>query len=598
MKRMISFAMGLLMVISLLAVPVLAETDNQNGPTTDPSQEPSQPASNIPSDFDLEFTIFQVDGNTLTVQWNREESGNATVTGFRVDNTDLTVSNGNTDTFTVNLSKLHPGVYTEIEVYLKAAGAAAGREEKFTKQQFLVRGGDINITIKDLDLDDVGHVTAVLVDQYGSPISGEYYDYTVTVWVKGDSSETCRPDENGRIVSKGITDDDTDEGKKDVLIKAENDSSVKAKVPGFENVVFNFVGANKSFFEQTVTTAPTTSNSTTSSSTTSTQPPTTTAPTEPEITVSPTSPSQSTGSSQETLPTYELVPGAGTTSMMDGNIAVNITVDTNILKTFGLKKEDFDGKGRLIIKSETYQALVGNSSGSVTLNLLSPHVAISDGLIQGAINGVSDFSTYSVSERRSVVFDLSLIMTVNGISAEIDPISGDYMLQIPVPASMKGAEKLALTIYNGATLETPVAVQEQDGTIRFKASPKGTYVLMGFMAEDAGKAGGVPTVVIILLIVGVLLLAGAIVLLYFFVIRKPKNDEEDEDEQYDELGNPLFQEEMGTNQHSSADTGMTEATDDQSGQYVRLDDVLEDERYQRPKMDPPPKKPGNYDIDL
>jgi hypothetical protein len=175
-----------------------------------------------------------------------------------------------------------------------------------------------------------------------------------------------------------------------------------------------------------------------------------------------------------------------------------------------------------------------------------------------------------------------------------------------VPASMKNAEKLAVTIYNGSTLETPVPVSIKDGAIHFKASPKGTYVLMGFMAEEDGKAGGVPTLVIVLLIVGVLLLAGAGVLLYFFVIRKPKDGDEEDDEEmeyieYDELGNPILTGGAGSGDEEA--DNITEDFDEHPDQYVRLDDVLDDEWTRKPENNQPPKppqkkNPNDYDIDL
>lgn len=597
MKRIISFALSLLMAASLLAVPVLAEGEEDITTTTGSEQEPTAPVSGIPSDFDLKFTRFQVSGDTLTVTWNRAESNGATVTSVRVDNTDLSVSNGNTDTFTVSLSKLRPGVYTEMEVYLQAAGSAAGREEKFTKEQTLAKGGDIDITIKPLELNSNGQVVATLVDQYNRPIS----DYRVKMQV-GSVTENRTTDENGQAVS-GTPIGNTDQDKAGVLVIAENSTKV------IENATFNFVGANKSFFEGTITTAPPTTKPTTPSSTTTTQQTTTPTTKEPVITTGTAGSNQTTNGTQETLPTYEIVPGAGTTSIVDDNVAVNMNVDTNILSLFGLSKEDFDGQGRLLMSPETYQALVGDSSGSVMLNLLSPRVEISDGLIQGAINGVSDFSAYSVSQRKSVVFDLSLALSVNGVDTEIEPVTGEYMLQIPVPASMKDAEKLAITIYNGTTLETPVEVTVKDGAIHFKASPTGTYVLMGFMAEEGSKAGGVPTLVIVLLIVGVLLLAGAGVLLYFFVIRKPKEqDGQGDDEayiEYDELGNPIVHEDAAWD---NGDNGAAESDGDaenenQSTEYVRLDDMLEDEwtqNQQEPKtpQSPPKKNPSDYDIDL
>lgn len=192
-------------------------------------------------------------------------------------------------------------------------------------------------------------------------------------------------------------------------------------------------------------------------------------------------------------------------------------------RRFGLTQNDFATKGRMLLSPEAYQSLV-TSNGTLMLNLRSSNAVISEALVQGALSGNSDFSAYPSDRRKVVAFDLSLLTQSDGSYVDLTDTNVTVEIQLPIPASMKNSDKMAITIYDGGTLVKPMQVDIKDGTVTFQTNNMGTFVLMGFLGES-GKGAPVSILVIVLLVVGVLLLVGAGLLLYFFVIRKPKDDE-------------------------------------------------------------------------
>ena len=535
MKRILSLLLCLAMFLTVSGL-VLAEGESSS--TTDPTG-PSGPTE-PPVPFEFEVVSSSQSGNTLTVRWNQSEAGGAMVTAVRIDGTDITVTISPTspDTFTVSLNTLKTGIYDTVRFTL-----LNGTKQDYVERKLrVIKGGDLNLEFDPLTRNAAGKVVATLKDEHGRPVGG----YTVKMEV-GNVSETQTTNANGQAISDTPI-NDTDAAKKTVLCIAENWTKTE------NGVTIRYLGTQKGFFDGfTVPPEPTSTQPPTQPPTTGTTDSPTTAP-PPVITTGTKDPTASAGSTDSTTGvTYPTILGAGTTANVDNRIAVNLSLDSGILNLFGLSQTDFATKGRMLMTPEAYQGLTGGS-GAMMLSVRSSNALISETLIQGAVSGNSEFSKYPSTGRSVAAFDLSMIALVNGQYVALNPgpeSTYEVEVQLPLPKSMKKAEKVAITIFDGNTLVKPQEVDVKDGAVTFKTNTMGTFVLMGF-AGSGGQSSPVSILVIVLLVVGVLLLVGAGLLLYFFVIRKPKEDEEFED----------LPEEEGL--------------EDESDGFVRLDDELQD----------------------
>jgi hypothetical protein len=224
--------------------------------------------------------------------------------------------------------------------------------------------------------------------------------------------------------------------------------------------------------------------------------------------------------------TYATIKGTGTTAQTDGKIAVNVSLDENILSLFGLKRKNFDDTARLLLSEEDYNNLAGRASNVLMLNVLTAEKEPTNAQIASAISNISKFSVYDEEHRLALTFDLSFLL-LSKTDGEVIPVSAlplnsTYIVQLPVPESMKNCDMLAITMFDGDQLMTPVEVDVQNGCLRLEINSLEAYTLIGFQTGDGSNGGGNSVFLIVLLIVGILLLAGAAVLVYLFVLRKPQ----------------------------------------------------------------------------
>ncbi len=230
--------------------------------------------------------------------------------------------------------------------------------------------------------------------------------------------------------------------------------------------------------------------------------------------------------------TYATILGAGTTANEGDKVALNVSLDEGVLGLFGGDRNAFADRARLLVSKDDYNSLVGRANNVLMLNVTSPAAQASAAQVQAALNGVSAFSHYTEQNRDWFTFDLSLLIldrdgSVIPVSAL--PVDSTYVVQLPVPESMKKCDKLAVTVQDGDGLMQPMEVAVSNGCFRLEINSLEAYTLIGFTGNGLGRAGGVSWWVVLLYVLGVLLLAGAGVLLYLFVFRKPAPAETEEE---------------------------------------------------------------------
>ncbi len=463
----------------------------------------------------LTVTVTGNDQNELTAIWQGNELPEGTTVEFEealIGGVSCSVTEAN-NTIVADISALPVGAYTTV-TYSYTINADEGTA---TVEYPFVKTGSLAVTLS-LTINDDGTVMIKATDANGKPVAG----YKVMVLINAMNQEE-KTDKNGVFRS---------------ALSAEFGSTVSCT--GVETITVDgitYLAAEtieKVRVAPTTTTVPattTTAESPAQTTTTSSEEGTTTT-LDTEVTTTTTTVVSTTVTTTTAKPvnattvpsTRVTIKGAGTTAYSDGKVAINVSLDTNILTLFGLKDKDFANNARLFLSETDYKNLVGRTSDVLMLNVLTSEKQATAADVSAAIANISEFSGYDEEHREVVTFDLSFLkLDSSGKIVPITalPLNSTYVVQLPIPEQMRNCEKLTITMFSGDALMTPVQVDVQNQCIRLEINSLEPYTLIGFRDGDGQRAGGGSTLLIVLLVVGILLLLGAATLLYLFVLRKP-----------------------------------------------------------------------------
>lgn len=418
-------------------------------------------------------------------------------------------------TLIVDINGLDAGVYSVVYEYVSGTQQGKTNAKPFTKT------GIATVKLTGT-INENGTVTITAKNGSGVPVP----NYKLSLTIGNMSGLSRQTDANGKFTS---------------FEKVDYGKSVK-----FAGVETAGIVTYSAAAEQTLTrsqqatttgaaiiTAPTTTGTTAETTETTVEGETTTAGDETTTEAKEETTVAATTTTQDPY-TIVTIVGKGTTDAKDGKIILNASTDTGILNLLGCTVEEFSDRARLYIDEEDYNSLVGrNNSNRLMLNMLSAENPASEAQIRAALGEASEFSKYAENECSWVTFDLSfLILDKSGkqIPVSAMPIGSTYVVELPVPESMRGCKELAITMKDGSGLMTPVKVAVSGGVFKLQINSLEPYTLIGFGTGGSDKAGGVSGWVVLLYVAGGLLLAGAGVLLYFFVFRKPAEAAQQEEE--------------------------------------------------------------------
>ncbi len=449
----------------------------------------------------------------MQVVWNYEEKADGDeLEDITAAGISLPFTMDEEKTLLIDISALDAGVYPIAYDYV------SGVTQGTAKAADLIKSGTATVKLSAVVNGD-GTVTVTAKNSSGALVPG----YELSLTVGNMSGLTGKTDANGRYTSYIKL----DYGQK-VLFEGKETAS---------GLVTYRAAAQQSMVRErpaTTTAAPTTvpTTGTTVSDTTTTATEETTTDTT-DATASTAATPDGDGVTSPNVQTNASVFGAGTTAVKNDKVVLNVSTDTALLELFGCDKETFADKARLYVSQSDYTSLIGRNSGNMLmLNMLTSAQPASETQIRAALQNASVFSAYGEDERVWVTFDLSFLLLSEGgkvVPVSAVPIDSTYVVELPVPASMKGCKELAVTLKDGDGLMPPVKVAVSGGTFKLEINSLEPYTLIGFGTGGSEKAGGVSTVVVVLIVVGVLLLAGAGVLLWLFVFRKPAPAEEEDD---------------------------------------------------------------------
>lgn len=529
--------------------------------------------------------VFDRETGEFSMTWNAADAQQAKMIAVIVGDKRHTVSDSN-GSVTGQLSNVPLGKHTLAYVLKTNAGA----EYVQTVQQLLICPGTLK-TSMPLDLTEDGYVLATLLDEENNPVAGQ-----VITCKFGSMTDSKTTDSQGQVIFNALP---VEEHEKDMVQCIFEPSPVPGNVITYIGCIGSF---NPIVIPTAPTTDPTTSDSTTDNNTTTsssqTQPGSTSA-SKPLPTLAPIVTKPET--------TYPTIQGPGTTSLTEeGYVMVNAITDSNILNLFGLKQSEFDARARLLLPTEQYSFLIGNSKGTLMLKVLTSVYSVNEQQIESKMANNSRFSSYDSSKvlSQTIRLGVQFVDKSQGTDTALEALpDAAYIIRLPVPKNMQNCERFAISVVTTDGLHDLYEMQAKDGYVEFQIDKLANFVLLGFPAAGGLRSvGGVPTIVIVLIVLGVLLLIGAGLLIYFFVIRKPAEDEDEDDVLYS--SDPSDFEQNGVQLKSSPDAEQrpldTAQSDDVSlGDFVSLYST-------EPKKGPDAashpgykkKNPRDYDLDL
>lgn len=220
-------------------------------------------------------------------------------------------------------------------------------------------------------------------------------------------------------------------------------------------------------------------------------------------------------------------PAAGTTGMEETFVSLGVNFDSNVLAAFDCDEKDFAEISRLLLSQERYAALVEGASGILQLRVAISEMTVPDEHIAAALQDDTVLSRIDPADVPRVVLDLNMqIRNEKGAVSDFWNVTNDsYVIQFPVPKSMRSAQSITVSAVTEQGISEPVIANvTKDGYLRFETSlPVGTIVLLGFESGMLGRlTSHAVRSSIIFLVLGILCIGGAVALFIFFV-HTPKN---------------------------------------------------------------------------
>ncbi len=226
---------------------------------------------------------------------------------------------------------------------------------------------------------------------------------------------------------------------------------------------------------------------------------------------------------------------AATTGAEETYVSLGFSFESGILSAFKTDETAFHNTARLLLTPETYAKIIGDMKGTLLMTASASAAEVTDEQIAAALQNDALLSRTDAKDIERVVVDLALqLQSPTGKQTDVWTLAADsYVIQLPVPHSMRSAKAIAVAAVTADGISAPVyTTVSKDGFLRFDTtSPIGTIVLLGFKNNFLTAFTGDSAVLsIVFLVVGLLCIGGAVFLyIYFFYLpRRAKKKEEEE----------------------------------------------------------------------
>ncbi len=233
----------------------------------------------------------------------------------------------------------------------------------------------------------------------------------------------------------------------------------------------------------------------------------------------------------------------GTTGKEETHLTVDFSFDSGILDAFKVEQNDFAQTAKLLLTPECYAGMLGDINGGLAMSVKISQATVTDEQIAAAMTEDAVLSLADAANIERMVLDLSLQIrdAQDAVFYNVSNVAqGEYVIQLPMPHAMRGAQTIAVSVVTADGVSKPVYAHiSKDGFFRFETMyPVGTVVVMGIKGSVLGAlTGHAVGWAVTFLVIGLLCIGGAVFLYVRYVHRprakKSKTTSSDESRQSD-----------------------------------------------------------------
>ena len=211
-----------------------------------------------------------------------------------------------------------------------------------------------------------------------------------------------------------------------------------------------------------------------------------------------------------------------TTAVSGDLVAIGVSVDNPLLIASGSTQSEFNSRARMWMDHNLYRSLVTSDSSTLHLQLTMNEQAGDMTRLIAAKNANPIYASYTDEDVKGFAMDLAIAYVDEYTSVPLDIEDGTYIVEIPVPATLRSCEKLAVAVCTSEGLAQLIEVNPSNGMLNFTIQRFQTLALVGFgnVSVSLDALSNTPWLLVLAIVLGVVLIAGGIVLLVFVAFRK------------------------------------------------------------------------------
>ena len=211
-----------------------------------------------------------------------------------------------------------------------------------------------------------------------------------------------------------------------------------------------------------------------------------------------------------------------TTTVSGDLVAIGVSVDNPLLIASGSTQAEFNSRARMWMDNNLYRSLVTSPASTLHLQLTINEQAGDTARLIAAKNADAAYASYADEEVKGFAMDLAIAYVDEYTSVPLDIEDGTYIVEIPVPATLRSCEKLAVAVCTSEGLAQLIEVKPSNGMLNFTIQRFQTLALVGFgnSSVSLDALSNTPWLLVLAIVLGIVLIAGGIVLLVFVAFRK------------------------------------------------------------------------------